>query len=82
MIDFQLTDAQNNIQGMLHWFAESEMRPVSLQADREHKVPDELLQKTIQYGISMADLVTLARVENVNRPAGTRTIVRSNSCAS
>jgi acyl-CoA dehydrogenase len=63
MIDFELTDAQNNIKGMLHWFAESEMRPVSLQADREHQVPDELLQKTVQYGISMSALDRPAKTD-------------------
>ena len=51
MIEFSYSDAQNNVRQMVHWFAENEVRPIALQADREHRVPDEFLQKCLQYGL-------------------------------
>ena len=51
MIDFSLDDGSQNIQAMLHWFAENELRPVALQADREHRYPEEVIRKMMEYGI-------------------------------
>ena len=36
MIDFELDETLQGVRDMLHWFAESEVRPVALAADRAH----------------------------------------------
>ncbi len=51
MIDFELSQAQKNVRDMAHWLAETEVRPVSLQADREGGFPDSLLKKLMQLGV-------------------------------
>ena len=51
MIDFSLNTAQTNVQGMARWFASTEVRPVSLQADRDGHFPLELLQKMMAMGL-------------------------------
>lgn len=51
MIEFQLSQAQSNVRDMAHWLAESEVRPLSLQADREGGFPDSLLKKLMAMGI-------------------------------
>lgn len=53
MIDFELTDAQRNIQQFLHWVAESEIRPISLQADEAHEIPMSLFRKLKELGVTM-----------------------------
>mgnify|MGYP001612526327 CR=1 FL=1 len=52
MIDLTRSDTHQNIRSMVHWLAEAEMRPVSLQADRECKVPDKLVKKLMQMGVA------------------------------
>lgn len=54
MISFELTPQQKQVRDLVHWFAESEMRPISLQADAEHRVPDEWLVKVNRMGISLS----------------------------
>lgn len=51
MIDFSLDEGSQNIQAMLGWFAENELRPVALQADREHRYPEAVVRKMLEYGI-------------------------------
>jgi acyl-CoA dehydrogenase len=53
MIDFQLSEMQDNIRQMVHWFAENEVRPISLEADRTHQIPREFLIKVKEMGITM-----------------------------
>lgn len=53
MIDFQLSEQQKQIKEMTHWFAEYEMRPISMKADREGKVPDDWLDKVNKMGIHL-----------------------------
>jgi acyl-CoA dehydrogenase len=43
MVDFELTPQQRMVKDFSHQFAKTIVRPISLQADREHKVPEELL---------------------------------------
>ncbi len=45
MIDFELTPQQAQVKEMIHQFAKSIVRPISLQADRDHRIPDEFLQR-------------------------------------
>jgi acyl-CoA dehydrogenase len=52
-IDFSLTDAQENVRGMVHWMAQEKIRPAALKADREHKYPDDILLELKLFGISM-----------------------------
>src|SRR4051794_33524243 len=56
MIDFSLSEQQENVRGMIHWFAENEVRPIALEADRAHRIPAEFLQKVKDLGISMGGL--------------------------
>ena len=51
MIDFEYTPTQKSLREMIHWFAENEIRPISLQADRDHEVPREFLKKVVDLGI-------------------------------
>lgn len=53
MIDFQLSEMQDNIRQMVHWFAENEVRPLALEADRTHQVSMAFLKKVKELGISM-----------------------------
>ena len=56
MIDFTLSEMQDTVRQMLHWFAENEVRPIALEADRTHQIPLEFLQKVKDLGISMGGL--------------------------
>jgi acyl-CoA dehydrogenase len=56
MIDFTLSETQDMVKQMLHWFAENEVRPLALEADRTHQIPLEFLQKVKDLGISMGGL--------------------------
>src|SRR3954469_3836951 len=56
MIDFTLSETQDMVKQMLHWFAENEVRPLALEADRTHRIPPEFLQKVKDLGISMGGL--------------------------
>ncbi|MDA8354259.1 MAG: acyl-CoA dehydrogenase family protein [Firmicutes bacterium] len=54
MISFQLSDHQQQVKEIVHWFAENEMRPISMEADRLGKVPDEWLERINQLGIQLS----------------------------
>src|SRR5262245_49495809 len=43
MIDFELTPQQAQVKEMVHQFAKYVVRPISLQADRDHRIPDEFM---------------------------------------
>jgi acyl-CoA dehydrogenase len=45
MIDFTLTPQQEQVKALVHQFAEHVVRPISLQADREHRIPDDFMLK-------------------------------------
>lgn len=53
MISFELSEQQHQIREMTHWFAENEMRPISLEADRLGFVPEDWLHKVNQLGIHL-----------------------------
>jgi acyl-CoA dehydrogenase len=58
MIDFTLTPQQQQVREFIHGFAEHVVRPMSLQADREHHTPDEFLLRLVQMqaGMSMGEV--------------------------
>jgi hypothetical protein len=45
MIDFELTSAQAQVKEMIHQFAKNVVRPISLQADRDHQIPTDFLER-------------------------------------
>ncbi|WP_026909319.1 acyl-CoA dehydrogenase family protein [Paucisalibacillus globulus] len=53
MISFELSEQQKQIKEMTHWFAENEIRPIALEADKLGKVPDEWLQQVNRMGIQL-----------------------------
>ncbi|MHB8876686.1 MAG: acyl-CoA dehydrogenase family protein [Myxococcaceae bacterium] len=56
MIDFSDSEMMANLRSMVHWFAENEVRPIALEADRNHSIPIEFLKKVKDLGISMGPL--------------------------
>ena len=52
-MEFTLTDGQQNIKQLLHWLAESEIRKVSLEADRNHGFDGDFLLRLQDMGVSM-----------------------------
>jgi acyl-CoA dehydrogenase len=44
-VDFELTPAQQNVRMLIHEFAKGALRPISLEADRTHKIPDDFLMR-------------------------------------
>jgi acyl-CoA dehydrogenase len=54
MISYELTPHQNQVKDIVHWFAENEMRPIAILADKFEKVPDDWLRKINSLGISMS----------------------------
>ncbi|HEX2570231.1 MAG TPA: acyl-CoA dehydrogenase family protein [Polyangia bacterium] len=43
MIDFELTPQQERLRELIHQFAKNVVRPISLQSDREHQIPEDFL---------------------------------------
>jgi len=56
MISFALSEMQDNVRQMIHWFAENEVRPIALEADRSHEIPMAFHRKVKDLGISMGGL--------------------------
>src|SRR6185436_5808616 len=52
MIDFTLSEMQDTVRQMVHWIAENEIRPIALESDRNHRIPDEFLKKMREMNIS------------------------------
>lgn len=53
MINYELTEQQQQIKAMTHWFAEHEIRPIAMEADRLGKVPDDWLDNVNKMGIHL-----------------------------
>lgn len=53
MINFELSEQQNQIKEMTHWFAENEIRPIAMEAEKLGDVPYEWLQKINSMGIQL-----------------------------
>jgi acyl-CoA dehydrogenase len=54
MISYELSPHQSQVKEIVHWFAENEIRPVSMIADQLKKVPDEWLNKVNSMGITLS----------------------------
>ncbi|MCL6633881.1 MAG: acyl-CoA dehydrogenase family protein [Alicyclobacillus herbarius] len=54
MISLELTEPQKQVRDLVHYFAEHEMRPISMQADKEERVPDDWLAKVNRMGITLS----------------------------
>ncbi len=74
MIDFELDETLQGVRDMLHWFAESEVRPLPLAADRAHGFPDAFLRKVKEMGISMGALSRAEQEQKQRR--GPKTVNR------
>jgi len=48
MIDFEMTQSQAQVKEFAHGFAKHAVRPISLQADRDHRIPDEFMLRLAQ----------------------------------
>jgi acyl-CoA dehydrogenase len=56
MIDFTPSEMQDTVRQMIHWLAETEIRPIALEADRNHRIPDEFIKKMREMNISSGGL--------------------------
>ncbi len=52
MINFELTKTQKQNQQMARWFAKEQLRKIAIEADRNHAVPEDFLQRVDQMGLS------------------------------
>src|SRR5690625_693969 len=53
MISFELSEQQKQIKEMTHWFAENEIRPIAMKADKMEKVPEDWLDQVNKMGIHL-----------------------------
>src|SRR5690625_4688063 len=53
MISFTLSEQQQQIKEMTHWFAANEIRPIALEADKLGYVPEDWLDKVNKMGIHL-----------------------------
>ncbi|HEY7956199.1 MAG TPA: acyl-CoA dehydrogenase family protein [Polyangia bacterium] len=58
MIDFQLTSTQAQVKEFAHQFSKTVVRPISLEADRNHRIPDEFMLRLSQ----MRQMMTVGEV--------------------
>ena len=56
MVDFTLTEEQENIREMAHDFAEKEIRPVAWDYDRDATWPQEIIHKAWELGLMNSNL--------------------------
>lgn len=53
----ELSEGEKTIQQMLHYFAETEMRPIAARHDEEESMPWELMEKAAMYGLSQTTII-------------------------
>src|SRR5699024_12705238 len=53
MIDFKLSEQQNQIKEMTHWFAENESRLIAMEAEKLGRVPDGWMDNVNKMGIQL-----------------------------
>src|SRR6185312_8161895 len=58
MISFQLTSTQAQVKEFAHQFSKTVVRPISLEADRNHRIPDEFMLRLSQ----MRQMMTVGEV--------------------
>jgi acyl-CoA dehydrogenase len=54
MIDFELTTKQAQVKELVHQFAKNVVRPISLQADKDHRIPDDFMMRLVQMRAMMS----------------------------
>src|SRR5438132_4126757 len=52
MIDFDIDPKIEQLRQMIHWFAENEVRPAAIEADRNGGVSREFVEKVLALGVS------------------------------
>src|SRR5262249_55193178 len=52
VVEFKLTEGQENIKNLVHWLGQEKVRKHSLEADKAHRVPDVFLRELQQMGIT------------------------------
>src|SRR5699024_328279 len=52
-ISFTLSEQQEQVRDVTHWFAENEIRPIALEAEKLGYVPEDWLYKINQMGIQL-----------------------------
>src|SRR5215510_7075103 len=52
VIDLELTPAQQNVRDMLHWFAAERIRPLTFEADRTGRFPDDFHRELMRMGVA------------------------------
>ena len=70
MIDFSLTNRQQQIKEAIHGLAESVVRPESLKWDREHGIPHEFLRNLARLAGGLGSLATLMDRESEKKESG------------
>ena len=71
MRDFSFEEGLTNMQAMLHWFAENELRPVALAADRNHQYPVDVIRKMVEYGLGDHQLPRPSKESKRDKPQST-----------
>jgi acyl-CoA dehydrogenase len=56
LVDFTLTDEQQDLQELAHNFAEKEIRPVAWEYDRDATWPQEIVEKAWEVGLMNTDI--------------------------
>jgi alkylation response protein AidB-like acyl-CoA dehydrogenase len=69
MVEFELSEEQKMFQKTAHDFAARELRPISLECDRTHVFPPELLKKGHEAGLISYAFPEERLVEKLHRDA-------------
>ncbi|MCF8566940.1 acyl-CoA dehydrogenase family protein [Alicyclobacillus tolerans] len=54
MISFEMTQQQKQMKEFIHYFAQYEVRPISMLSDKLERVPDEWLDKVNKMGVTLS----------------------------
>lgn len=67
MISFTLSEQQQQMKEMTHWFAANEIRPIALEADRLGYVPEDWLEKVNKLGIHLNTSSLQSKNDNASK---------------
>lgn len=56
MVDLRINETQDIVRQMVHGFAENEVRPLGLEADRTHRVPDAFFGQVRAIGLQLGPI--------------------------
>ena len=54
--DFMLTEEQRELRDLVEEFAQNEVKPICREAEKEARVPEELMKKAVDMGLHMVSL--------------------------